>query len=197
LTAPGNYTVKLLVDGREYTQGLEVRKDPNSRGTEAEIRVMVRLWEDVVRDLNEVVVMINRLEWLGKQMEDLEKVLSRTKDAERIKTALRETHSQVLSVEDRLLQRQLHASDPKSYRAEMMLYSKLVWFSGEIGTGAGDIRNTEDFGPTSQQLEVYDILKKRLAEIRGQYGRLFAEAIPALNRTLQAAGHGPIITNLE
>jgi len=158
---------------------------------------MVQLWKDVVQDINEVVSMINRLEWVGKQMEDLEKVLTRTKDAELIIAALNETHSKVLAVEDNLLQRQLHASDPKSYRDEMMLYSKLLWFSGEIGTGAGDIRNTEDFGPTNQQLEVYDILKRRLDEVRVEYDRLLSETILALNKTLQAAGYGAIIKSLK
>jgi hypothetical protein len=197
LSAPGKYTVKLIVDGQEYTANLEVRKDPNSLGTEADIRLMVKLWENVVDDINEVVTMINQLEWFGKQMEDLKKVLTVTKNSKPLMTALSQAHSEVLAVEDKLLQRQLHASDPKSYRAEMMLYSKLVWFSGEIGTGAGDIRNTEDFGPTSQQLEVYEILKKRLNEVRTEYDVLLSQTISAFNRTLQAAGHGAIITDLE
>jgi hypothetical protein len=99
-----------------------------------------------------------------------------------------------MTVEDKLLQRQLHASDPKSYRAEMMLYSKLLWFSGEVGTGAGDIRNTEDFGPTSQQLEVYDLLKRRLDEVRKEFESLVKDTIPAFNRTLQAAGAAGLVT---
>ena len=48
----------------------------------------------------------------------------------------------------------------------MKLYLKLLWFLGEMGSGAGEIRNTEDFGPTNQQLVVYDILKRRLDEVR-------------------------------
>jgi len=197
LSAPGKYAIKLTVNGKEYTETVEVRKDPNSRGTEADIRVMVKLWEDVVKNINEVVTMINRLELVGKQMEDLAKVLPGAKNSEPLMAAFRQAHSDFLAVEDKLLQRQLHASDPKSYRGEMMLYSKLLWFSGEIGTGAGDIRNTEDFGPTGQQLEVYEILKKRLDEVRIEYDKLLNEVIPAFNRTLQAAGHGAIITGLE
>ena len=81
--------------------------------------------------------------------------------------------------------------------SQMMLYSKLLWFSGEIGTGAGDIRNTEDFGPTSQQLEVYDLLKRRLADVRSEYNRLLSETIPAFNGQLQTAGYASIVTNLK
>jgi hypothetical protein len=197
LAAPGTYTIKLEVNGKEYEQPLEVRKDPNSLGTEADIKEMVRLWTAVVEDINDVVGMINRFEWVGKQMEDLGKVLAQTDAAKPLLDALDEVQSELIAIEDKLLQRQLHASDPKSYREEMMLYSKLLWFSGDIGTGAGDIRNTEDFGPTSQQLEVYDILKERLAGVRAEYNRFLNETIPAFNSQLQASGHGNIVTKLN
>jgi len=197
LAAPGSYTVKLKVGGREFTEKLEVGKDPNSKGTVENIKEMVRLWTAVIQDINEVVTMINRMEWVGKQLEDLGKVLGRVKDGKPVQNALADIQKKFMAVEDKLLQRQLHASDPKSYRAEMMLYSKLLWFSGEIGTGAGDIRNTEDFGPTSQQLEVYEILRKRLAEIRGEYDRLFNAEVPVFNNKLKDAGLGSLITNLD
>lgn len=197
LAAPGTYTVKLTAGGQEFTRELEVRKDPNSHGTEKDIKVMVQLWEDTVQNINEVVTMINRLEWMGKQMEEMEKALAAAKDAGTVMAALRDTESRLKAVEDKLLQRQLHASDPKSYREEMKLYSKLLWFSGEIGTGAGDIRNTQDFGPTEQQLEVYDLLNQRLDAVRQEYKQLINEIIPEFNRTLANAGHGAIITNLK
>jgi hypothetical protein len=193
LAAPGTYTVKLFVGDREYSQNLEVRRDPNSRGSEDDVRQMVSLWLQVANDINEVVDMLNQLEWVGKQLEDMNKVLAASSGEKKVGGALSDFRANVEAVEDRLLQRQLHASDPKSYRDEMMLYEKLLWFSGEIGTGAGDIRNTEDYGPTSQQLEVYEILKKRLADSRSEYRRLLDESIPELNRRLQAAGFGGIV----
>jgi hypothetical protein len=117
--------------------------------------------------------------------------------AKSLHDALDEVHGELIAVEDKLLQRQLHASDPKSYREQMMLYSKLLWFSGDIGTGAGDIRNTEDFGPTTQQREVYGILKNRLTEVRAEYDRFLKETIPAFNQQLQTSGHGNVITGLN
>jgi hypothetical protein len=197
LAAPGIYTVKLVVDGREYEQEVEVRKDPNSKGTEADIIEMVGLWKNVVDDINEVVTMINRLEIIGKQFEDLKKVLEQAPDAKSLLDSLDEVQGELIAIEDKLLQRQLHASDPKSYREKMMLYSKFLWFSGDIGTGAGDIRNTEDYGPTDQQLEVYEILKSRLAESRAEYDRFVSETIPAFNNALQIAGHGHVISRLK
>ena len=197
LAAPGTYKVKLAVDGKEYEQNVEVRKDPNSNGTEADIKTMVALWKNVVDDINDVVTMINRLEIIGKQFEDLNKVLAQTPDAKSLLDSLDEVQGELIAIEDKLLQRQLHASDPKSYREKMMLYSKLLWFSGDVGAGAGDIRSTEDYGPTDQQLEVYELLKGRLAESRAEYERFVTETIPAFNNALQTAGHGNIVSKLK
>ena len=48
LMPPGKYTVRLTVDSAMQSQPLEVRKDPNSAGTDAEIaeqtRVSARSW---------------------------------------------------------------------------------------------------------------------------------------------------------
>jgi hypothetical protein len=189
--------VKLTVGGKDDEQKVEVRKDPNSNGTVADIKKMVGLWEDVVDDINEVVTMINHLEIVGKQIEDLNKVLAQTPDAKSLLDAVDEVQGELMAIEDKLLQRQLHASDPKSYREKMMLYSKLLWFSGDVGTGAGDIRNTEDYGPTDQQLQVYEVLKKRLADVRAEYDQFLKETVPAFNSQLQTSGHGNIITSLK
>lgn len=148
----------------------------------------------MVADINEVVAMINHLEIIGMQFENLEKVLALTPDAKSLLGSLEKTQGELAAIEDELLQRQLHASDPKSYREKMMLYSKLLWFSGDVGTGAGDIRNTEDHGPTDQQLEVYELLENRLAGSRTEYERFLNETIPAFNAALQAAGHGNIVS---
>jgi len=193
LAVPGTYTVKLTVGGKSFEQKLEVIKDPNSKGTIEDIKAMNRLWTSVAQDTTEVVGIINRLEWVGKQMEDLAKVLARAKDGKPLQIALASTHGRMRDVERLFLEDQLLASDPKSYREEMTIYQKLLWFSGEIGTGAGDIRNTEDFGPTSQQLEVYEIFKKRLSDARAAFEKLRTETIPEFNKTLQQAGHGVII----
>lgn len=183
-------------NGKELTQKLEVLKDPNSAGTVEDIKETVRLWKEVVQEINDVVDMVNRIEWIRKQVEDLTKVLKRDENAGEVLAALHQLDKKIVAVEDELLQRQLHASDPKSYRAEMKLYSKLVWFSGEIGTGAGDIRNSDDFPPTSQQYEVHKLLKERLEKVKAEYAELLAEDIPAFNQFAIERNYAGLITTM-
>ncbi len=47
LEPPGTYTVTLEVGGRTYARSLEVRKDPNSEGTVADIRAQTELLESL------------------------------------------------------------------------------------------------------------------------------------------------------
>lgn len=193
LLAPGTYKIKLSAGGASSEQALEVLKDPNSKGTLEDIKAMTALWTSVAQDITEVVGFINRLEWIGKQMENLDKALAAAKNGAGLRPALADAHKAMRTVERLYLEDQLLASDPKSYREEMAIYQKLLWFSGEVGTGAGDIRNTEDFGPTSQQLEVYDLFKKRMSEARTAYDTLLKETIPAFNKALQSGGFGPVV----
>ena len=60
LVAPGAYTVKIHVDGQEFTQNLTVKKDPNSAGSEADIQAQVKLLLKVRDNLNNLVDMINK-----------------------------------------------------------------------------------------------------------------------------------------
>ena len=84
LEAPGIYTVKLTVGGREFTQQLEVKKDPHSEGSEADIHAQVALMRKIVEDANRLADMINQIEWIRKQLRDLKDVLAGANDARTI-----------------------------------------------------------------------------------------------------------------
>ncbi len=71
LAPPGTYTVKLSAGGRELTQPLTVRKDPNSGGSEAEIEAQTGLLFDLRKDLNSAADAVNRIEVVRSQIEGL------------------------------------------------------------------------------------------------------------------------------
>ena len=69
LMPPGIYTVKLSAGGRELTQPLTVRKDPNSGGTEADIAAQTRVLVDLRDHLNEAAEMVILIEGIRSQIE--------------------------------------------------------------------------------------------------------------------------------
>jgi hypothetical protein len=55
LVPPGTYTVKLTVDGKDYTQPLKVLKDPHSNGTEGDIQIQNKLTTSLFDTPNHLV----------------------------------------------------------------------------------------------------------------------------------------------
>ena len=80
LAPPGNYTVKLSVGDKEFRQQLIVKKDPNSEGSQEDIQAQIMLLREIQNSLTTVVDMINQLEWIRKQIYDLESLLKGDKD---------------------------------------------------------------------------------------------------------------------
>jgi len=68
-------TASPTAGGRELTQPLTVRKDPNSGGSEAEIEAQMRLLFDLRKDLNSAADMVNQIEIVRCQIEGLGKII--------------------------------------------------------------------------------------------------------------------------
>ena len=75
LQPPGNYTVKLTIGGRDYTQPLTVRKDPHSGGTEADIQTQVTVLSDLAGNINTTTDAVNQLEYVRAQLQTTMKSL--------------------------------------------------------------------------------------------------------------------------
>ncbi len=121
--APGTYMVKMTVDGKEFTQKLEVRKDPRSEGTVADIEAQVALLLAIREDLNAASDMISRLEWMKKQLVDFRDAIG-GKDGS-VTAAARELQAKMQAVEDGLFQPTIAEGDTKSFRDPQKLYEKL------------------------------------------------------------------------
>jgi photosystem II stability/assembly factor-like uncharacterized protein len=186
LAAPESYTVKLKVGDQEFTEKLEVRKDPRSAGTLEDIKEQVKMQLEVRDDLNAVSDMISRIEWMRKQIYDLRDVLEAGKEAKDTLDAVSEFDQKFRSVEDELFQPTIAEGDSKSFRDPQKLYSKLSVL-------AGDISNSVDFSPNKQQREVHEVLKERLAAQKSRFENLLKTDLPAFNKLLEGKDIAGII----
>jgi hypothetical protein len=75
IVAPGKYTVRLKVDGQTYTQPLTVVPDPHSPGSEADIQQSVQTLLRISNDITQVSDLVNRIEWLRKQLSVIQTML--------------------------------------------------------------------------------------------------------------------------
>ncbi len=191
IAAPGRYSVSLTVGGQTYTQPLEVRRNPDSHGTESELQSSVRLQLKVRDDITSVSDMTNQIEWMRKQLEDQQKTV--TGRAELIK--LMDTiDTRLKDVEYRLITRADALSDDKYFQESYNLYQNFIWLNGEIGTGAGDVAGSGDWGQTETAIGLVLDLERQLAAVKTQYKNVMDKDVPAYNAQIKNAGVKPLET---
>ena len=186
LQPPGTYTVTLEVNGHEFSQALTVLKDPNSEGTEADIRMQLALVAQIRDDLNVASDMVNRVEWVRRQLYDLQAVLRDQGGAEEIVTAAEELDTQLVGVEEGLIQMRLTGTGQDGVRWPVKLVGRLGYLAGAVATA--------DFPPTDQHGEVHQVLKGRLVQLQNALDELLRTELPAFNQMLRAQNLAPVIT---
>src|SRR6185312_85412 len=194
LAAPGKYTVKMTVGDQSFQQPLEVLIDPHSAGTQQSIEATLKLQLRIEDDVTRVADMINRIEWMRKQLESLEKMYAADPhDAEMLKS-VKDTDQKMQDVEYTLVSKDLVASDDKYYVSAYKVYFNLLWLNGEVGQGAGDVVGAGDYGPTDTSVSLLAQIEQDMNKGEAAYKELMATVVPAFNRTLAGKGQIPLAT---
>jgi hypothetical protein len=159
LSPPGIYTVKLAAGGREITQPLTVRKDPNTGGTEADIEAQTRALSELCKDLNAAAELVNTAEIVRAQLH----MLSNLAGDPSIRKAAEELSQRVADQEMKLVDLRLTGTGQDTVRYGAALLSKINYLAGGLASG--------DFKPTNQQLEVQKeletLLRSTLVQVEG------------------------------
>jgi photosystem II stability/assembly factor-like uncharacterized protein len=174
LAPPGRYVVTLRAGGVEQRQALEVRKDPNSGGTEGEIAEQVRVLTGIQRDMNDGAEAVHRMEAVRTQVQAIARVVD---DAE-VKRAATTLLEQFTELEMNLVDLRLTGGGQDGVRFGSKLLAKLNYLANGIGSG--------DFRPTDQHVEVQAILN---GELKGHLARLdglISRELESFNNLLRA-----------
>ena len=134
----------------------------------------------VIRDeINEVVDMIDRIEWARSQLEDLADMLADDSTATGLLAEAAALEETAIRLESNLFDIYLTGAREDAFRNPMKLYGRLSALSQDIGSSSAD------FPPTVPQVEVHDVLRQRLDATRLLFGKLFTEDAEELNRMLR------------
>jgi hypothetical protein len=184
LVLPGAYTVRLAVGDTGAAlpavtapQSLTVLKDPNTLGTDADVQAQAKLARTIRAEQDSVARMINRLEWVRKQVRDLagqlrDSSLVTDSAAKRMAGLADSLDRRVVQVEGMLFDVHLTGSREDAFRNPMQLYGRLAALQSDVA------ENGADFAPTTQQVAVHEVLARRLAEATVRFSDLIAKAIP-------------------
>jgi photosystem II stability/assembly factor-like uncharacterized protein len=183
----GKYTARLTVNGKTLTQPFTVLKDPDVKSTETDLVASTKAQLRVRDDMNASVDMINKLEVMRKQIEDQRKAAKPD-----VAPALADLDKKMLDVELRLLSRSDMNSDDKYYVEPFKIYLSLIWLSGEVGNGAGDVAGGADYAPTESALTWLGDIEKDLGGATAAYKKLVDVDLAEFNKSM--AGKIPVIT---
>ena len=152
LVPPGNYTVVLKVNGKEYKQSLVIVKDPNTKGTEADIQKQFNFGVKLYNATKTTLQLIGDMERMRAQL------LARLKDKK--SPALEE---KVFQLEAQLHDIYATGARMDIFRNQPQVLERLLAMGKE-----GQI-SSADAPPTDQQQEVLAIETDKLAAIQSQF----------------------------
>ena len=192
LVTPGKYTARLMVAGKKYDEPLEILKSPQTKATDEELDASVRLQLRIRGDITAASEMVNRIEWMRKQLADTKSMLRAESGKEELTQSVNAMESKLESVEFKLISKTEANSDDKFFVEPYKIYLNLIWLNGEVGTGAGDVAGGVNYQPTDTSVQLLDMLEKQLAEVRQEYRTLMERDLPAFNRSMAGNGGTPL-----
>ena len=177
LAPPGRYTVKLAAGGREMSQSLEIRKDPNSGGSEEGIQAQAAMVKEVQASLEDAVKMVNRVENIRRQLVDLKATLGREADGRPLIGSADSLEATLVAVEEQLHQIRSTGRGQDGVRWPIKLAGQLVYLTQGM--------TSSDDPPTAQVREAQHELDRQLAKTRADYQKAM-EAVGQFNSALRA-----------
>ena len=184
LMPPGTYTVKLSVDGQEFSQPLTVLKDPNTGVSDQDIQKQTGMLFDLRKDLESAADMVNQIESIRGQLDNLRAVLRGNAD---VKTAADDLDKKLIDIEDDLIQRKFTGQGQDTVRYPPKLISKINYLANGVASG--------DFAPNMQQKEVQAMFESQLSGLSRRLDDVVRGDLANFNRLLREKNIGNVIAS--
>jgi hypothetical protein len=200
LVPPGTYTVRLTLGDSgasrtTVTQTFTVLKDPNTVAADSDVQAQTRLGLAIRAEQDSVARMINRLEWVRRQLGDLaaqlrgDTVLARDSSAKRLAAAADSLDKHAVAMEGVLFDVNLTGAREDAFRGPIQLYGRLAALQSDVSESGAD------FAPTAQQVAVHDVFKQRLADASTRFAALMEKDLPAFGAQLRKAALRDILSS--
>ncbi|HYX52966.1 MAG TPA: hypothetical protein VE783_05910, partial [Candidatus Limnocylindrales bacterium] len=173
---PGQYQVRLTVQGKSYTAPLEIKADPRLKVTQADLQKQLDLLLKIRDSVTQAHDTINQIREVRGQIEALNKRLTGQPQAKAVADAGKALDKKMTEVEEVLIQTKAKSGqDVLNYPIRLNNY--LVALGGVV--------ESADTQPTQASIDVYNMLSKQLAEQMEKWKQILATDIPAYNNTVK------------
>jgi hypothetical protein len=188
LATPGTYTVRVTIGDEEFTELLQVIKDPYSTGTMDDIEAQVAFSLEMRDQISDLTATIERMEHTRVQLEAVAAALQGDEAARGVRDEVALITARVIELEGALVDINLTGAREDSFRNPMRLYGRMSALASDVDWKGAD------FSPTVQQQEVQDVLFDRFEQAKGRIDAFFREEMETLNDRLRALGRSPIVS---
>ena len=178
LSVPGNYQVKLTASGQTQTAPLQLAIDPRIKGAETGMRRSFELAMKVNDRISQLHQAINEIRDAKSEIESLRKRFANQESIKPALTAADDLEKKMSGVEEKLIQVKMKSSEgnlvyPNQLNEEFYTFSRLI--------------DAADAAPTESQLQVFEMLDKRLQEQLQTWTQLKNEEVPKVNQLIRDA----------
>lgn len=159
LVPPGQYTVVLKVDGKEFKQTVQVLKDTNTKGSLANIQQQYEFGMGIYANVSTCLRLIDEMERTRAQL------ILKQKDPKAAKQAAA-LEEKIYQLEGRVFDVHQTGARQDIFRNPAKILERFLAIAKEGQASSAD------YPPTDQQREVYGLLKKRLDEVESSFDLL-------------------------
>ena len=176
VAVPGNYQVRLTVEGKSYTEPLEIKEDPRIKVEQADLQKQFDLLLEIRDQVSKVDEAINQMNSVKKQIDDLDKRLPKDDHGKAVRDAARSFTAKLDPLEDTLIQSKAKSGqDVLNY--PIRLNNELVALAGSV-SGA-------DAAPTEQSYQVFNMLKQRSDEQVAKWDQMVKSDLASFNQLVK------------
>lgn len=175
---PGNYQVRLTVDGKAQTQPLKIVPDPRLNVTAGDLKKQFDLMQAILGKVTQVHDAVRQIRDVRSQVNALNKRLEEEKNpnAQSLKDAGSELDKKMTVVEEALIQtKSKSGQDVLNY--PIRINNLLVALGGVVSSA--------DAAPTKQDYEMFDELGQQADQQLARWNEIVKTDIAAYNRLAQ------------
>jgi photosystem II stability/assembly factor-like uncharacterized protein len=170
---PGTYTAKLTVGDQSMTAPFEVKEDPRTSISAADLKAQFDFVSSTLAKLSEVNEQIIKIRDVRKQLTDVKKRVGSAKESKPIVDAANDLDKKMTAVEEALYQtKNKSPEDPLNF--PIRLNDKLA--------GVADSASTGSWPPTAQQIAVRDELVPQIDAQLAKLKAIWDADLPAFNK---------------
>jgi len=181
IAAPGQYSVRMTLNGQTFTEPFEVVKDPMIKASVADLVESTAMQIRIRDAITWTSGVVNQLEITRKQIEDL---LKQNRGKDEIEKPLMDLDAALFGTELKLVTRQDLRSDDKYFADAYKVYMNLLWLGGAVGMGAGDEAGGADYKPRDVAYDILADQLQQLADAQRDFDRHVAVDVPAFNKSM-------------